>query len=461
MRVEAILSGIQKDPGGYKKLTTNLDKLRVKINKLGAGKEAAFYIEERLRLKDDVDELEDHALAMNIEKALTACSELENNRLHPLQDNIRKALKNRDLFDTKVKIIDSQYAGIPKTLAQMGKADPSLTKKIGALFAPNEIKQYHGELDIYFDQAKDLAYNATTNNELARSLDLANRLIFRVERFALELEGQLSHLHKLEEMKASGQQISDDDKFSPSEVEHFKKLEDDYKKGVARQQKQKKAKEAFSTKAGPLKDELDMMTARDISIARIIGYYKGIERVDPSKFDTTRLKELRLEIEVLEEQSDASHSHEDNLAKLKELEGALDAMRGEITGFRDDIAKDVPSLSENCLARLEKAKKYIDSAFVNAVKEQQDAGEEVVDIAALRKFASSVSQPLTLTDFPTLVAVIADRTADLKDRKKARERALRQVRPLIAQLDNSKAIQLYMRHPFSELPNDINRFCCR
>ncbi|MES0868532.1 hypothetical protein [Pseudovibrio sp. SCP19] len=456
LRAEAILSGIQKDPGGYKKLTKNLDKLREKIDKISKGKEGAYYIEERLRLKDDIDELEDEALSMNIEKALTACTEMETKQLHPLEEGVRKAVKNRELFDTKVKIIENQFTEIPKLLAQMGKADPKLAKMIGSLFAPDEVKQYHGELDLFFDQAKDLAYNATTNDELAHSLDLANRLIFRVDRFVLELEGQLSHLHKLAEMEAKGEKITDADRFSAEELKHFKKLEDDYKKGVARKKEQKEAKEAFLAKSGPLKDELDMMTSKDISIKRILAYYKGVERVDPSKFDTSRLKELRLEIADLEENSDASHSHKENLAKLKELESALDAMRGEITGFREDIAKDISKFSDNCLARLDKAKKYIDGTFVNAVKDKQDAGEEAVDVAALRKFASSISQPLALAELPKNVAVIADKSKDLKERKKARENALRQVRPLIAQLDNSKAIQLYMRHPFSDLPNDLN-----
>ncbi len=456
LKAEAILSGIQKDPGGYKKLTKHLDKLRTHIDKLAKGKEAAYYIEDRLRLKDDIDELEEDAYEMNIEKAMAAGVELEANRLHPLEENVRKAIKNRELFDSKVKRIEDQFTKIPKLLAQMGKADPSLASTVGSLFAPDEIKQYHGELDVYFDQAKDLAYNATTNDELAHALDLANRQIFRVDRFVLELEGQLSHLHKLAEMAAKGQKIAATDRFSAEEMKHFKNLESDYKKGVARKEEQKEAKEAFLMKSGPLKDELDMMTSKDISINRLLAYYKGIERVDPSKFDTSRLLELRAEIAELEEQSDAAHSHKDNIAKLKELESALDAMRGEITGFREDIAKDVSKFSENCISRLEKAKKYIDSTFVNAVKDKQDKGEEAVDLASLRKFASSVSQPLALNDLPKYVEVIADRTKDLKERKKARENALRQVRPLIAQLDSSKAIQLYMHHPFSDLPNDLN-----
>ncbi|WP_057465271.1 hypothetical protein [Pseudovibrio sp. POLY-S9] len=456
LKAEAILSGIQKDPGAYKKLTKKLKTLREKIDEISKGMEGAYYIEERLRLTDDIDDLEEEALSMNIEKALASCTEMEAKQLHPLEEGVRKAIKNRELFDTKVETIKGQFTEIPKLLAQMGKADPSLAKMFGSLFAPDQIKQYHGDLDVFFDQAKDLAYNATTNDELAHSLDLANRLIFRVDRFVLELEGQLSHLHKLAEMEKKGEKIKDSDRFSKTELKYFKKLENDYKKGVARQKDQKEAKNAFLTKSGPLKVELDMMTSEDISINRILAYYKGVDRVDPSKFDTSRLKELRMEIAELEDQSDASHTHKENLAKLKELEGALDAMRGEITGFREDIARDISTFSEKCIARLIKAKQYIDSSFVNAVKDKQDAGEEAVDVAALRKFSSSISQPLALAELPKQVATIADKSKDLKERKKARENALRQVRPLIAQLDNSQAIQLYMRHPFSDLPNDLN-----
>lgn len=444
IHAEEILQGIRKNPGGYKQLTKNIEKLKKRIKVLSSGADAAYNIEERLRLSEEIDELQEASLVMPIDQALNACIDLEK-QLTNLVEKVKRATVSRKLFEEKVKTAEGLFSEIPPLLAKVGEADPDLTSTFKRLFAADEAKQYHGDLDLQLDQAKELAFSATTYEDIDRAINLVNKLFFTTREFISALQDQIRAVEN-----------GTFDKFTDDQKEKLKDIAKDYQKGVKRMMGRKKAKQDFTQKATPLKEEIAMMTSSDISLDRIKAFYKGIDRVDSSKFDTTRLLELKAEIEALETACDASHSHGENMNKLKELESALDAMRGEITGFREDIAKDMSKFTDNCLKRLEAAKIYAESQFVAAVEKKQDPNAKLVDAAALKKFTASVAKPLVLKDLKKHVDIISDRTADLKNRKKAREDALRLVRTLKARLDGSSAVKLYMNHPFSDLPNDLN-----
>ena len=111
--------------------------------------------------------------------------------------------------------------------------------------------------------------------------------------------------------------------------------------------------------------------------------------------------------------------------------------------------------SANCTARLKQAETYIRTQFAGAVAKEQGEGQNVLDAAALQRFLDSAAAPLALDGLDAQVEIIADRKKPLPDRKAAREKALRLVRPVLAALDGNAAVQHYLGHPFGNPPKDL------
>ncbi len=445
LKTDEILDGINRNPEGYADLQKRTQKMLEKIAETKSGKEGLYYIEEKIRLVEDIQNLRERSAAMNINTAIRECQEIKTTRLNLLLKNLKYALAYRDIFNEKQGELEKIFKNIPVLLAKLGAARPELAKKFKKVWAPKQEKVYHGELVMQMKQAKIAADAASTADDLREAINQLNRVHVQAEKYVEELKKRVD---KPQEMV--------DAPFSPDEDEFFRKIEADYKEGVQLAKDRKVAKGKFNEKAGPLKDELEMLTSKSASWKNMKAKIKGIERIDEATFDPSRFKDLLTEVKLLEQECVVNSSYEENMSKLDELKGLYDAMRSELTGFREDIAKSIGEATEKCVTRMEIAQGFLENYFVDIVLGKEELGESYVNASALKRFAGCVAKPIVPGDLKKYAQIIADKRQPMDARKKAREDALRIVRPLLARLDSDKAIKLYRRHPFSDMENNLN-----
>ncbi|KZL27802.1 hypothetical protein [Pseudovibrio sp. WM33] len=446
IKTEDILEGINSNPTGYDDLQTRTQKMLDKVATTKSGKKAIYYVEAKMNLEEDIRLLREQAPDMNINKALGRCNKLEGTRFHPLLRQLEESLAFREVFEMKLEPIEKIFKEIPGLLARLGKARPELAMRFKKIWQPKQEKVYHGELELELKQAKVTAHNAATVDDVKEAISQVNTVKIKADKYVEELRARVALL---------GEDV-DGPVTTPERDEFFEKIEEDYKNGVQLEIDRKVAKGKFNETSGPMKDELDMLTAKSKSWKGAKALLKGFPRIDEATFDPTRFKDLLTEVKLLEQECAVNSSYDENMDRLKELKGMYDAMRGELTGFREDIAKDVVKAAEKAITRMESAKAFAEGDFITGVASQQEAGEDYVNAGSLKRFTTCVSKPIIPGELRTYAQVIGDSKKSLQERKKAREEALRLVRPLLARLDSDKAVKLYRRHPFSELDNDIN-----
>ncbi len=445
IRTEDILEGINTNPTGYDDLQTRTQKILDKIAETKTGKKAIYYIEAKMNLEEDVRLLREQAPDMNINKALGRCSKLDGTRLQPLLSQLDQAVGFRAVFDEKLDPIEKIFKQIPPLLAKLGAARPELAKKFKRLLQPKQEKVYHGQLEMELKQAKVVAHNAATIDDLKDAISQVNAVRVKADKYLAELKARVVIFAE----------ETDGPHTTPERDEFFSKIEADYKEGVQLEIDRKVAKGKFNETAGPMMDELEMLTAKAKSWKGAKAALKGFPRIDTANYDPTRFKDLLAEVKLLEQECAVNSSYEENMDRLTELKGMYDAMRGELTGFREDIAKDIVKATEKAIARMETAKTFAEGEFVSGVAGKQEAGEDFVDTSTLKRFTTCVTKPIIPGELRTYSQIIGDKKKSLEERKKAREEALRIVRPLMARLDGDKAIKLYRRHPFG-FDNDVN-----
>ncbi|SFL01550.1 hypothetical protein SAMN04488518_11422 [Pseudovibrio ascidiaceicola] len=446
IKTEDILAGINANPTGYDDLQTRTQKILDKVAATKSGKKAIYYIEAKMNLEEDVRLLREQAPDMNINKALGRCNKLDGGRLQPLLRQLDDAVSFRAVFEMKLDPIEKIFKEIPSLLAKLGAARPELAKRFKRMRQPKHEKVYHGELELELKQAQMTAHNADTVDDLKEAISQVNAVKVKADKYLEELKARVTLLD--EEI--------DGPYTTPQQDEFFEKIEEDYKAGVQLEIDRKLAKGKFNETSGPMKDELEMLTAKSKSWKGAKALLKGFPRINEETFDPTRFKDLLAEVKLLEQECAVNSSYEENMDRLKEMKGMYDAMRGELTGFREDIAKDVVKSAEKAITRMEAAKAYAEGDFVTKVASQQEAGQDYVNTGSLKRFTTCVTKPIIPGELRTYAQIIGDKKKSLPERKKAREDALRLIRPLLARLDSDKAIKLYRRHPFSELDNDVN-----
>lgn len=445
IKAEDILEGINTNPTGYDDLQTRTQKILDKVANTKTGKKAIYYIEAKMNLEEDVRILREKAPSMNINKALGQCNKLEGTRLEPLLKQLEAAVGFKEVFEKKLEPVDKIFKQIPELLAKLGAARPELAKKFKKVWLPKHEKVYHGELEMELKNAKVTAHNANTVDDVKDAITQVNTVKAKADKYVQELKERISHLDE----------DVDGPRTTPEQDEFFEKIEADYKEGVQLEIDRKLAKSKFNETSRPMRDELEMLTAKAKSWKGAKAALKGFPRIDTANYDPTRFKDLLAEVKLLEQECAVNSSYEENMGRLNELKGMYDAMRGELTGFREDIAKDVVKATEKAIARMETAKTFAEGGFITGVAGKQDAGENIVDTSTLKRFAACVTKPIIPGDLRAQAQIIGDKKKSLEERKKAREEALRIVRPLLARLDGDKAIKLYRRHPFG-LDNDVN-----
>ncbi|KZK97770.1 hypothetical protein PsAD5_02005 [Pseudovibrio sp. Ad5] len=445
IKTEDILEGINSNPTGYDDLQTRTQKMLDKVATTKSGKKAIYYVEAKMNLEEDIRLLREQAPDMNINKALGRCNKLEGTRFHPLLRQLEESLAFREVFEMKLEPIEKIFKEIPGLLARLGKARPELAMRFKKIWQPKQEKVYHGELELELKQAKVTAHNAATVDDVKEAISQVNTVKIKADKYVEELRARVALL---------GEDV-DGPVTTPERDEFFEKIEEDYKNGVQLEIDRKVAKGKFNETSGPMKDELEMLTAKSKSWKGAKALLTRFPRIDTTNYDPTRFKDLLEEVKLLEQESAVNSSYEENMGRLKELKGMYDAMRGELTGFREDIAKDVVKAAEKAITRMESAKAFAEGDFITGVASQQEAGEDYVNAGSLKRFTTCISKPIIPGELRTYAQVIGDSKKSLQERKKAREEALRLVRPLLARLDSDKAIKLYRRHPFG-LDNDIN-----
>ncbi|WP_208979194.1 hypothetical protein [Pseudovibrio axinellae] len=445
LKTEDILDGVNRNPEGYSDFQKRIQKILDKVERTKSGKEALFYIEAKMSLEDSVRVLREKAPSMNINKAIRECREIETQTLEPLLANLKSALEYKKIFEGKIDPVEKLFKLIPILLSKLGAARPELAQKFKAIWQPEDEKIYHGELELLLRQAKVTCENSANLEDLKEAVNQINRVNVQARRYAKELKTRLEKL-----AEGGNSQITD------TEEDFFHKVEEDYKQGIQQEKDRKVSKGNFNQKMGPMKDELEMLTAKASSWKNVKAKIKGIERIDETKFDPTQFKDLLTEVKLLEQECAVSGSYEDNMGRLDELKGMFDALRSELTGFREDIAKDIGTATEKCVARMDLARSFAEDNFVNVVASKQETNENYVNKSTLKAFANCVAKPIVSGDLTKHAQTIADKRKPIEERKKAREEALRIVRPLLARLDGDNAITLYRRHPFSDLKNDYN-----
>ncbi|WP_208985699.1 hypothetical protein [Pseudovibrio sp. Ad26] len=445
IKTEDILAGINANPTGYDDLQTRTQKILDKVADTKTGKKAIYYIEAKMNLEEDVRLLREQAPDMNINKALGRCNKLDGGRLQPLLRQLDDAVSFRAVFEMKLDPIEKTFKEIPSLLAKLGAARPELADRFKRIRQPKHEKVYHGELELELKQAQVTAHNADTVDDLKEAISQVNAVKVKADKYVEELRARVALL---------GEDV-DGPVTTPERDEFFEKIEEDYKAGVQLEIDRKIAKGKFNETSRPMKDELEMLTAKAKSWKGAKALLTRFPRIDTANYDPTRFKDLLAEVKLLEQECAVNSSYEENMDRLKELKGMYDAMRGELTGFREDIAKDVVKAAEKAVARMESAKTFAEGDFITDVAKQQEAGENYVDTSSLKRFTTCVSKPIIPGELRAHALIIGDKKKTLEERKKAREDALRIVRPLLARLDSDKAIKLYRRHPFG-LDNDIN-----
>lgn len=443
-KAKGILDGIANNAGDYAKLKKKLADLSDKIDKLASGRTAGFYIEERLRLAEKVSKLSAGYTTMPIETAKTEFSQLLRTDFEELHTNAKEAEKTGKDFETK-------SAAVIKDLDRVAAlVNDDLVSKIRAVLPHDKIPFFErlakskgaGPLKIEHEDLLELAKNALTKEDMSDALSKMGDLKKKTARQA-EILYDLAKLKQTSDLNHHDQQKLD-------------QITSDYLKDQEDRRNNKDRAKEFAAMAKPLKDELDAMLRDKVSLKRILDKFKGHSRVDPETFDLSRLRDLRDELTVLEKRSITKDEFAKNKERFNDLQQSMDFIRSEITGFRDDLAQGLTTYAERCIGTLQDAADFVRNDFVTQVDALKGDGQNVVDQAALQRFANNISSQLVLQGLKTHTDIIADRDQDLAARKQAREQALRQVRPLLAQIRGNAGIQHYLNHPFTSVQNKLH-----
>lgn len=439
LKAEELLDGLKNHTGEYDLMKKGLAKLSDGVAKLGSGASKAYYIENRLRLEKDISKLKSGYLTMNISKAVRQLIDLETCEFNPLKFDVDYAVELKKNFDKLAGKADPLFAKLGKALSELQNADVILQSLIETGLISDETTRYAGTLALQRDDAVRLAENATTHEELTTAIRQLGTVLSNAERQLAEVKG----------FAKNGGDLSE------AETTYFEQLKADFEEGLQRVNKQKKDATAFGAAMKPMAEELAAMLRAKENPKRLLDISRGYERVDPETFDRSRLKELVAELNQLKKESAANHSHADNMDRLNAIKDSLDGIRGEITGFREDVAKELHRFAANCTARITQASAFIRERCADVIAAQQGDDQNVLEQTALQQFLNSVASPLSLDGLDQQVAVISDKKASLADRKAAREKALRLVRPLLAQLNDNAAIRHYINTPFDTLAQDL------
>lgn len=439
LKAEELLDGLKNHTSEYDLMKKGLSKLSDKVAKLGSGNGKAYYIEARLHLAEDVAKLKSAYLTMNVSKAVRQMIDLETRAYNPLKFDVEHAAELRKSFDKLAAKANPLFDKIGAVMAELGQVDMLQQSLVASGLLDAEATRYAGALSLQRDEAVQLAENATTQEELTEAIRQIDTVLSNTERQLAELKGYRDHGGEL----------------SQAETAYFDQLAKEYKDGLQQVEKQQKDAAAFQDAMKPMVEELAAMLRAKEDPRRLVDMYRGYDRVDPETFDRSRLKDLVAELNQLKKESAANHSHAENMDRLNAVKDSLNGIRGEITGFREDVAKELRRFSANCTARLTQAAGFIRERCVDAVAAQQGDDQSVLDRAALQQFLNSVAAPLALDGLDQQVMVIGDKKAPLADRKAAREKALRLVRPLLTQLSENAAIRHYLNTPFSDFSRDL------
>ena len=444
-KAKGILDGLQNNPGGYEEFNKLISKLYRKLEKCSSTKEEELlYIEQKLRFKDRIEALQTKSTSMNIDKAIAQAKDIQTD-IAALRIDVHTAVGLKGVFLESENAIKKNMARIPALLAEIGRANDKIAHILAPLKTDKEEREYHGELEVDLDRAKELLEAANTKEDVRVALK-------RIEELHLKSSQYLKDLRARKKELSSGQQRP----LEKEEAQFFTAITKDYQDGIQRMKNRAEAKKGFNETANPILDEIDMLTAPALSLSAVKGKLKGISRLDPSKFDSSRLQELKAEVLMLKQDSKKHQSHNENMGRLKELEETMNALRGEVEGFRNDIADSVADQAKNVVARIQKALEQLNGPFASAIKKEQADDQQVIAPAELDKYLKSVAAPFAYEKLIDYAQTISNRDAELKERKKARENALRIVRPMVAALESNAAVKHFQRHPFTKLENHFN-----
>lgn len=439
LKAGELLDGLKNHTSEYDLMKKGLARLSDGVAKLGSGASKAYYIENRLRLDKEISKLKSGYLTMNISKAVRQLIDLETRDFNPLKFDVEHAVELKKNFDKRAAKADPLFAKLGKVMEELKNADFLHDTLVDSGLLIDESTPYAGILTLQRDDAVRLAENATTQEELIDAIKQLDTVLSMAERQLAELKG----------IAKNGGNLSE------AETAYFDQLKADFEEGQERTQKQKKDAAAFGVAMKPMAEELAAMLRAKENPMRLVDMYRGYERVDPETFDRTRLKDLVSELNQLKKESAANHSHAENMDRLNAIKDSLNGIRGEITGFREDVAKELHRFAANCTARITQAAAFIRERCADIIAAQQGDDQQVLDRDALQKFLSSVASPLVLDGLDEQVRVIADKKAPLSERKAAREKALRLVRTLLAQLNENAAVRHYINTPFDMLAQDL------
>lgn len=444
-KAEEILDGLKNNPAGYEELKRLFDKLYSKLEKCSSSKnEELLYIEDKLRLKDRIDTLKSKYPSMNVDKAIAQAKEIQAD-ISALKINVRAGVSLIHLFESSASSTKKNFARIPPLLAEIGRANEKIAHILAPLKTDKDERRYHGELEVELARATELLEASNTKEDVREALNKVEELHEKSSQYVNDLRVRKKEL-------SSGQQRP----LSAEEEAFFNNITTDYQEGIQRMKNNAESKQSFNDVANPIIEEINMLTAPSMSLSAAKGKLKGIARLDPAKFDSSRLQELKSEILLLKQDSKKHQSHNENMGRLKELEETMNALRGEVEGFRNDIADTMVEQTRKVVDRIQKALDQLNGPFADAVKNEQADDQDVVATAELNKFLKAVAAPFAIGKLQDYAKIISNRDEDLKNRKKARESALRIVRPMIAALESNAAVKHFQRHPFSKLENHFN-----
>ena len=442
LAAQDLLDGVLNHTSEYETMKKGLSKLGDKIAALGtSNKKKAYYIEERLRLADSVSALEGKYLTTNISQALQQLTALET-RYKFLKRGVEHAMELRKQFDDLAKKVNPLFDQIAGLMVEVGRADGLQQTLVESGLLDEAETRYNGALSLQRDEAVTLADNAIDHVELTEAIKLVGEVVNKAE-------WQVTDLKELKKVMDRS-----DGKLAAPQQDFLDGLVKDYDEGLARRRKIEKQAVAFDNMISPLLSELEAMTRDKIDVRRLVDLYRGYERVDPETFDRSRLQALLMELSQIKREAKAKNNYEDCMGRLNDAKTSLDVMKGEIIGFREDLVKGLENFTKNCVARISAACEFARDEFSGALTQKHGQDPDIVDEAALKRFLNVVASQFTLDGLGDQVAVIADKNADLNDRKAARERALRIVRPMLSQFSGNKAVQHYLSHPF-EMQNDL------
>ena len=296
LKAEDLLQGIQGHTSEYEQMKTGLAKLSGKVAKLAAGDGKGYYIEERLRLADDISALQTSYLTTNISQALRQLNELETGRYKPLKKDVVLAVEKRKQFDKIAAKVPSLFDSIASVMAELGHVDGLMQSLVESGLLDKDATRYAGRLSLDRDAAVRLADNAVTHETLAEA-------VLKITSVESTAARQLAELKEYVKMKAAPGGSS-------AELRaYFEEMAKDYKDGLKRVERQKKDASAFDAAMKPMVQELEAMLRGKLNPERLLDKSRGFSRADPDSIDTARLRELASELKQLKQESAASHSH--------------------------------------------------------------------------------------------------------------------------------------------------------